>query len=193
MTKSRAVSRRSAVAGLALTGAGAAIAPAAAPVAVSQDVPADAHPLVGSWLLTVTFDLGLTVAATGIAGADGSLLLVFPPVEVGPEGQIRLRGPAVGAWEAVDERTGRYSVVHVLSDINGGYLGTMTLDGESVVSDDGMTLVDTDARRTLTLRDPVNAVTAQTPGASVVSLTGRRIVTGNAGFANPIGEGTPVG
>jgi hypothetical protein len=140
-----------------------------------------------------TFGMGLTVAATGIAGADGSLLMVFPPVEVGPQGQLRLRGPAVGAWEAVDDRTGRYTVVHVLSDIDGGYLGTMTLDGEGTISEDGTTLTDTDTARLLTLRDPANAIIAEVPGASIVSLAGRRITPGNAGFASPESEGTPVG
>ena len=176
-----------------MASAGAALSLTTAPATALQGQSLAGHPLVGSWLLTGTFDIGLTVAATSIAGADGSLIIVFPPVEVDPRGQVRLRGPAVGAWEAVDDRTGRYTVVHVLSDLDGGYLGTMTIDGESVIGDDGKTLADTDSKRLLTLRDPANAIIAEVPGASVTSLSGRRITPGNAGFSEPIGEGTPVG
>ncbi len=194
MAVPRTVSRRGAITGLSVAGAGAAVAATLTPAQARWPVPSLAdHPLTGSWLVLVTFEAGNTVAATSIAGADGSLLLVFPPSETGPSGEIRFRGPAVGAWEPVDDRTGHYTIVHVLSDTDGTYLGTMTLAGRSVVSDDGRTLDDVTADRMLTLRDPANAITAEVRGGSVRSLTGHRITPGHPGFPEEAGGVTWTG
>ena len=85
-------------------------------------------------------------------------------------------------------RTCHFTATQILSDANGTYLGTVTVDGYPMASEDGQTFIDDGARATVTIRDPAGAVVqtipALTPGRPV---TGTKMSPGNPGFP----EGTP--
>jgi hypothetical protein len=86
----------------------------------------------------------------------------------------------VGSWEPTGERSIQFTAVQVLSDANGAYLGTATVHGHPMVSEDGQTFVDADPASTITIRDPAgNVVTVLSGGAPV---TATRIGVASDGF-----------
>jgi hypothetical protein len=185
------VSRRTALAGLGAGGLGLALAATVRPAA-AQDTTADAlaeHPLTGTWLAMANPPLpdAPQFAAPSFYGADGSVLLIFPLTQMGPQGVV-FNSAYVGTWQADSERRGHFTAVQVLSDANGTFLGTTTVDGYPEVSEDGQTFIDDGSRVLVTIRDPSGAIVQQFPGAGSRPVMGTRMGGGSPGFP----AGTPA-
>ena len=188
-----AVSRRTALAGLGAGGLGLALAATARRAAAQGAVPDFSdHPLTGTWLAMANppLETDPQVAAPSLFAADGSVLLMFPLTQKGPQG-VQFNSAAVGTWEPDGERRGHFTAVQVLSDAAGTFLGTVTIDGYPVVNDDGQTFADDGSKVTVTIRDPAGAVVQQvlpTGAPSGRPVTGMRMGPGSPGFP----AGTPV-
>ena len=164
------------VIGLVVGVAGAAVAQE------ESDSLAD-HPLTGTWLAMANPPLpeDPQFAAPSFFGADGSVLLIFPPTQAGPEG-VQYGSPYVGTWEADGERRGHFTAVQVLSDAEGTYVGSITVDGYPVVSEDGQTFIDDGSKVIVTIRDGSGAIVQQFPGAGSRPVTAIRMGPGRPGF-----------
>src|SRR5215216_7401734 len=103
-----------------------------------------AHPMVGAWMAETPGGLALVTFA-----ADGSVVMALQPTQSGPMG-IASVSSAVGTWEPVSARGIHFTVVQILSDANGKFIGTVTVDGYPEASEDGQTLRDTGAPGTVT-------------------------------------------
>ena len=197
MTPSRsstAVTRRAALAGLGAGGLGLVLA--TAHPAAAQDAAADLanHPLTGTWMGLANPPLpdDPQVFGPALFGADGTVLLLFPLTQVGPQG-VQFNAPYVGTWAADSERRGHFTAVQLLSDANGANLGSVTVDGYPEVSEDGRTFVDDGSRVLVTIRDPAGAIVDQFPGAGARPVTGTRMGPGNPGFpAAALDAATPA-
>lgn len=191
MAEQTSISRRTAFAGLGASGIALALAGQLTHASARrQDGPLADHPLVGVWVAMVNLPTspGVPVAVPSIYGADGSVVLIFPTPEMGPNG-LRHKGAAVGSWEAVDDRTGHFTVVQVHADADGNYLGTFTLYGHPTVSEDGSTFEDQHPDNHGEIRDPSNTIVMTTP-RSPEPVRGYRILPGDPGF--PDAEATPA-
>jgi hypothetical protein len=181
----------SAIAGT-LAGAAAAVRPAAAQEAAPGALAG--HPLAGTWLAMANPPLpdAPQVAAPSVFGADGTVLLVFPPTQAGPQG-VQFAAPAMGTWEADGERRGHFTAVQALSDAAGTYLGTVTIDGYPEVGADGQTFVDDGSKAVVTIRDAAGAVVQEVAGVFARPVTATRMGPGAPGFpaATPA-AGTPT-
>ncbi len=146
-----AVSRRSALASLGF----GALAVAAARPAAAQEGAGDlaGHPLTGSWAAMTPGGV-----VPQIHGADGSFIAAFPANYVDPMLGLTFQGPALGRWEADGERSGRFTFIQALSDINGAYIGTFQLAAEIEVSEDGQTWSGSDKQPRAIVRDAANNV-----------------------------------
>lgn len=152
------------------------------------------HPMTGTWLALANPPLPdhPQVAVPSYFGADGSVLLIFPLTQVGPQ-RVVFNTTCVGTWEADDERTAHFTATQMLSDANGTFLGTTTVDGYPMASEDGQTFIDDGARVTITIRDPAGVVVQQFPGAGARPVTGTKMSPGNPGFPAGTPEaGTPA-
>jgi hypothetical protein len=179
----RSVSRRTALAGLGATGLGAALV-ARGGSAAAQDAAAKManHPIVGVWMVTA---LGPNLA---VFSADGTNIQGVPTAQAGPQG-VTFTGAQVGTWEPISDRGIHFTGVQLQTDADGNYVGSVTIDGYPVVSEDGQTLVDDSPETTITFRDAagtvVNVVKPATAGARA---TGVRMGVGSPGFPT----GTPT-
>jgi hypothetical protein len=185
------VSRRTALAGLGAGSLGLALT---ARSGVAQDAAADAmanHPIVGAWL---TMNPGDPPSASPVSfTADGVMTVAWAPSYVDPQLGTVFQGTAIGAWEPTGERSIRFTIVQALSDADGAYLGTFTLEGYPEVSEDGRTFLDDGTRAKATVRDANNTVTFEAGGGEgeapmTPPVPARRIQAGDAGFP----EGTPT-
>jgi hypothetical protein len=192
-SSAQAVSRRTALAGISATGLGLALA-ATTHHASAQETDLANHPLTGTWLAMANPPLPESpqIAAPSLFGADGSVLLMFPLTQVGPQGVV-FNSAYVGTWEADGERRGHFTAVQVTSDANGTFTGTSTVDGYPVVSEDGQTFIDDGSKVLVTIRDPAGAIVQQFPGAGGRPVTGMRMGPSNPGFPTATPEaGTPT-
>jgi hypothetical protein len=180
------ISRRAALAGLG--GGGLALALAVtSEQAAAQDAtpfPMTGHPIVGVW--NVKAAPGPNVAAFF---ADGTAILALPTTSIGPQG-VQFVTALVGMWEPITTRGVHFTAVQLISDINGTFTGSATVDGHPVVSEDGQTLSDDAPETAVTIRDAAGTTVAVIPGLA----TAVRMGVGRPGFpeATPI-AGTPTG
>jgi hypothetical protein len=192
----QSVSRRTALAGLGASGLGLALT-ATVRQASAQDATPNAlanHPLTGSWLAMANPPLpeDPQVAAPSLFSADGSVLLMFPLTQAGPQG-VQFNSAYVGTWEADSERRGHFTAVQLLSDAAGTFLGSVTVDGYPEVSEDGLTFIDDGSKVIVTIRDPAGAIVQQFPGAGGRPVTGIRMGPGSPGFPEVTpGTATPT-
>ena len=150
------------------------------------------HPLAGDWMAMANQAPGAPqVPAPSHFGADGSVLLVFPPTQVGMQG-VEFVSPYLGTWEADSDRRGHFTATQLLSDASGAFLGSVTVDGYPEVSEDGQTFVDDGSKVMVTIRDATGAVVQQIPGAGAPPVTGIRMTPGAPGFPEGGAAGTPV-
>jgi hypothetical protein len=150
------------------------------------------HPLAGDWMAMANQAPGAPqVPAPSHFGVDGSVLLVFPPTQVGMQG-VEFVAPHVGTWEADSDRRGHFTATQLLSDATGAFLGSVTVDGYPEVSEDGQTFVDDGSRVMVTIRDATGAVVQQMPGAGAPPVTGIRMAPGVPGFPSGLSAGTPM-
>jgi len=179
------VSRRATIAALAAGGLG--LAATGSRAAGRQDL-AD-HPLTGWWLATanpIRPDQP-QIAVPTLCTADGSFLAFHPVSQLGPDG-VQFTSDLVGTWTADSDRRGHFTAVQSLSDLEGTFLGTITIDGYPEVSEDGMTFIDDGSRVVITIRDPGGAVVDAFPGAGGRPVTGTRMGVDAPGFP----EATPA-
>ena len=169
--------------------------------AAAQEAPSDLadHPLTGTWLAMANPAArpdDPQFPAPSLFAADGTVLLVFPATQVGPRGVV-FNAPVMGVWEADDERRGHFTAVQLLSDANGGSLGSITIDGYPEVSEDGQTFIDDNSKVMITIRDAGGAVVEQilpTGAPTGRPVTAIRMGVGTPGFPEVAAsaEGTPA-
>ena len=142
----------------------------------AQETPADftGHAWVGTWMATTPGGL-----APGYFAADGSVVMGLQATQVGPMG-VTFVSSEVGRWEPVDERTAHFTAVQILSDADGQFLGTITIDGYPVVNDDGQSFIDDGSQGSVTIRDANHQVVETITEPPTV--TGVRMAVGAPGF-----------
>ncbi|HEY7031721.1 MAG TPA: hypothetical protein VH482_10355 [Thermomicrobiales bacterium] len=180
------VSRRTALAGLGTGGLGLALA-AGSRGAAAQDTASEMakHPIVGVWMATTR-----TGPAPSIFSPDGTVTIARPVTQAGPQGVVFVSSE-VGTWEPTSARGVHFTSVHLQSDANGTYTGSVTIDGHPTVSEDGQTFVDDSPDSGPTIRDAAGNVVAAPRGQPPV--TGIRMGVGSPGFpAGTPTAGTPT-
>jgi hypothetical protein len=150
--------------------------------AAQDDTPTDlaGHPMVGTWMAETPSGLALVTFA-----ADGSVVMALQPTQSGPMG-VSSVSTEVGTWEPVSAQGIHFTAVQILSNANGQFLGTITIDGYPVASADGQTLRDTGAPGTVTIRDAAHQVVQVITDPPLV--TGVRMAVGAPGFP----DGSPI-
>src|SRR5215208_4363132 len=156
--------------------------------ATAQDAtptPLATHPLAGTWLAMTRGGLSPSIFAP-----DGSVVLEWAVSYVEPalpDLAVVFETPGTGTWEPLDERKAHFTVVAVLSDAKGTYLGTTTVEGHPLVSPDGQTFSDLGPETGVTLRDAANRFLSD-QGGIVVGVTATRMGPNSVIFP----EGTSV-
>jgi hypothetical protein len=174
------VSRRAALAGLAAGGIGVALGTSVR-LASAQD--AASHPIVGVWNAQ-------TPAGPALANfqADGSVTFGAPPSYVDPALGVVFQSASIGTWEPTGERSIHGTWIYMLSDGNGTFLGTVTIDGYPEVSADGRSLTDDQSRAMITIRDAAGTVLQEIAGAGAPPVNANRVAVGQPNFP----PGTPT-
>jgi hypothetical protein len=178
-----AISRRAALAGLGIATVGVRGVRLAA--AQSPEPERAVHPIVGAWL---TMNPGDPPSASPVSfTADGIMTVAYAPSFVDPDQGVLLQGPAIGSWEPTGDRSLRFTFVQALSNLDGTYRGTFTLNGFPVVSDDGLSFVDDGTQASVALRDATNAIVFQAGGGQGAApitppVQARRLRVGDPGF-----------
>jgi hypothetical protein len=170
------LSRRTALVGLGGGGIGVALATRGR-IAAAQDAQSDAmatHLTVGAWMASTPSGL-----APGIFFPDGTVIVTVPVTGNSPLGTTYV-STQPGTWEPVSERGIHFTGVQLHSDANGNYVGSITIDGHPVVSEDGQSLVDDSPESGPTIRDAYGNVLDVLRGGPPV--TGVRIGVGAPGF-----------
>lgn len=190
MSEPRSYTRRTAFAGLGAGGLSIALAGRMAATPPNRDqgtaggaFSLESHPLNGLWLAMVELpsNPGVTMAVPSIYNAGGFVMLSFPVTEVRGNG-IHLKGTAIGTWQAIDDHAAHFTVVQVLSDAEGGYQGSLTIDGYPSVDEHGSLFQCDSEHEVLTIRDANNVVVSVEQGLSGMSMLGYRMTPGHAGF-----------
>ncbi len=132
-----------------------AAAQEATPDAMTRMMAMASHPIVGAWLV-----LNPT-PGPAIFAADGTITLGVAPNYLDPTLGLTFQGPLLGAWEPVSERGVHFTAMQVLTDADGTYVGTFTIDAHPVVSADGQRFTDTGQTRFI-VRDATNAIVSDT-------------------------------
>ena len=132
------------------------------------------HPMVGAWMATTPSGL-----APGIFFPDGTVIITVPVTGNSPLGTTFV-STQPGTWEPVSERGIHFTCVQLHSDANGTYVGSITVDGHPVVSEDGQSLVDDSPESGPTIRDAQGAVLDVLRGGPPV--TGVRMGVGAPGL-----------
>jgi hypothetical protein len=163
-------------------------------VAARQETPALAdHPMTGMWLAMANPPLpdDPQVPAPSLLAADGTVMLMFPVTQKGPQG-VQFNSAYVGTWEPETERRAHFTAVQLLSDADGTFLGSVTVDGHPEASEDGQTFVDDNELVMVTIRDAAGAVLQEVSGAGAPPITGIRMAPGAPGFPQGVLAGTPM-
>jgi hypothetical protein len=137
------------------------------------------HPMVGTWLGGRTPDsLGTTRF-----GPDGSMTNTAGVIGQTPEGALALNSLDLGVWEPVSAREIHFTFTETNYDATGKVLGTTTVDGYPVASEDGESFWDDGTNVTITIRDPSGAVTQVLgPGLTDAGIGGVRMRPGKPGY-----------
>ena len=185
------VSRRTTLAALAAAGLGASVATRAQATSIRQDTKDYSdHPFCGSWMAMAlpSYEGGPPVPAVSINFADGSTYYEFPLSQRGNDGVQFVSGHA-GTWEPYDERTGHFSNIQFVSNLDGDVVSIILIDGYPQVSEDGQTFIDDFHLSTVTILDASGNVVAEIlPGSPAPPITAKRMSPGVFGFPN---DGTP--
>jgi hypothetical protein len=149
------------------------------------------HPIVGAWLLMNPGDP--PSPSPMIFSADGTFSATGVPSYIDPQRGVVFGSSTMGVWEPTGERSVHVTWVQVLSDGNGTYLGTFTLDGYPEVSADGQSWDDEGTQVHFTIRDASNAIVMEAGGGNGAEpatppVHAIRMQVGNPGFP----EGTPA-
>jgi hypothetical protein len=150
--------RRRSVLISALASAGASTFAVGRTSVVAQEATLDAmasHPIVGAWLVLRPSPVPVIFAA------DGTITLGAAPNYLDPTLGVTFQGALLGAWEPVSERGVHLTAMQVLTDADGIYVGTFTMDAHPVVNADGQRFTDTGQTRFI-VRDATNAIVSDT-------------------------------
>lgn len=152
--------RRTAIAGAGLAAALAILGQVGR--AAAQAVDYSRHPLCGTWLAMANPPMpeDPKFPAPSLFAADGTVLLVFPATQRGPAG-VDFGSAVMGTWAPDGDRRGHFTAVQLMSDAEGRFTGSLTIDGYPEVSDDGQSFLDDGSRAMLTFRDASGAVVNQ--------------------------------
>lgn len=192
MATTHSLTRRSAIAGLGagslglLFGASATAAPPAFETGGSGSTEAlstASHRLAGRWLSTLGLPSRPDVAVTvpSFFGADGTVVMIFPGMEAEKRG-IQVRGVALGDWEPTSFDTGHFTAVQVLANLEGSYIGTVTIDGYAKLDADGIGFSVRNEDHLFVVRDQMNAIVERLAASATHPMRGFRMRVGNAGF-----------
>jgi hypothetical protein len=151
------------------------------------------HPMTGMWLAMANPPLpdDPRVPVPSLLAADGTVLLVFPVTQKGPQG-VQFNSAYTGTWEPETERRAHFTAVQLLSDADGTFLGSVTVDGHPEASEDGQSFIDDNALVMVTIRDGTGAVVQQVSGAGAPPVTGIRMAPGVPGFPDEPPGATPA-
>jgi hypothetical protein len=151
------------------------------------------HPMAGMWLAMANPPLpgDPQVPVPSLLAADGTVLLVFPVTQKGPQG-VQFNSAYVGTWEPETERRAHFTATQLLSAADGTFLGSVTVDGHPEASADGQRFVDDNALVMVTIRDAAGAVVQQVSGAGAPPVTGIRMAPGAPGFPERTASATPT-
>jgi hypothetical protein len=175
------LSRRSALAGLGI--GGLAIAGRSLATSAHQDVAMANHPMVGIWL-AITPD----GPSPAYFLADGSFQGSNSPISANPDGTVSFLSQQNGTWEPDSEYGIHFTSVQNIHDASGVFMGTVTVDGYPVASEDGESFYDDASRVRVTFRDAGGVVTAVLgEDGSLPPVYGNRMRPGAPGFQ----EATP--
>jgi len=175
---------------------GIAVALAATPhrAFAQESVDYSDHPLTGMWLAMANPGLpeNPPFPAPSLFGADGTVVLAFPPSDVGPNGPV-LQSSPVGVWEPYDDRTGHFTAVQTLSAPDGTLIGSVTINGFPSVNDDNRTFTDRNDLTHVTIRDASGMVLQEVPpDPNGRKVTGIRMAVEAPGFPEGMPEATPA-
>jgi hypothetical protein len=137
------------------------------------------HPNVGVWMIDSPIGRAIAVYA-----ADGSVVTALPATQAGPQG-VTFSSTQVGTWEPTGDLGTHLTVVQLLSDAAGAFVGTVTVDAYQTVSADGQSFTSGEGS-SVTIRDAANTVVDVM--TSFPPATGVRMSVGSPGLA----EGTPL-
>ena len=151
--------------------------------ASAQDGSLAGHPNVGVWM--VASPIGPAIA---VYSDDGSVITALTPTQAGPEG-VSYPSAQVGTWESTGENGTHLTAVQLLSDANGAFAGSVTVDSYQTVSDDGQSFAS-DEGASITVRDAANAI-VMVIEPEVGAATGIRMSPGNPGLPGG-GASTPI-
>ncbi len=182
------ITRRAAIAGGGAAGTGIALSVMSNPSSAQSDELA-VHPLTGTWLTHANALLTGTQQVPHIAQfrADGTVLLMVPPSDIGPDGPI-LQSACVGIWEAHDARRGHFNASQSMCDFDGNVVNVVTVDGYPLVSGDGESFEDDGELVIVTIRDATGVVVDTFPGVGANPVRGRRLTFETAMFPESLGE-----
>ena len=106
--------------------------------------------------------------------------MIFPGMEAEKHG-VQVRGVALGDWEARFD-TGHFTAVQVLANLEGAYIGTVTIDGYAQLDADGTGFTVRNEDHLFVVRDQANAIIEQLAASASHPMRGFRMRAGNAGF-----------
>jgi hypothetical protein len=135
------------------------------------------HPLVGTWLAG-TGPNDLSLVHWDADGNQDFQSSTAPTTSA--DGVVTYNDTAMGVWEPVDERGIHITFTWATRDETGAVIGTTTVDGFPVASEDGMSFVDDGTKVIVTLSDPQGVVTQVIEG--VPPVFGVRAVPGHLGY-----------
>jgi hypothetical protein len=163
--------------------------------AVAQDAAVDlsGHPLAGMWMAMANPPLpdDPQFPVPSLFAADGTVLLIFPTTQVGPQGVV-FNSPIMGRWEADSDRRGHFTAVQLQTDANGALVGSVTIDGYPEVNEDGQTFIDDGSRAVTTIRDATGAIVQEISGEFDRPVTAIRMGVGSPGFPDGEMAATPT-
>jgi len=150
--------------------------------------------MCGRWLAMANPPLpdSPQVPVPSVLAADGTVILSFPVSQLGANG-VEFVSAYVGVWEPYDDRTGHFTAVQTVSDSEGTFLASVTVDGYPQASEDGNSFIDDGSLVTVTIRDASGAVVVVVPpGTPARPTTGMRMGVGTPGFPGDDPDATPV-
>ena len=191
MATQHALTRRSALAGLGAGSLGLLFSSAHASIPMAESggsgsgevLTTGSHQLAGRWLSTVGLPSRPDVAVTvpSFFGADGTVVMIFPGMEAEKRG-VQVRGVALGEWEPTSFDTGHFTAVQVLANLDGMYIGTVTIDGYAQIDADGTGFTVRNEDHLFVVRDHANTVIEQLGASATHPMHGIRMRAGHAGF-----------
>jgi hypothetical protein len=193
MAAQHSLTRRSALAGLGVgslglfLGASASAAPPAFETGGGGGgslLPTTAtHPLAGRWLshLALPSRPDVEVAVPTFFGGDGTVVMIFPGMEAEKRG-IQVSGIALGCWEPMTADLGHFTAVQVLANLDGDYVGTVTIDGYAQTDAEGLGYAVRSEDNLFTVRNQANDIIEELAASAAHPMRGLKMRAGNAGF-----------